>query len=80
MVSFPYLLLLSKRAACNVKWQDMGVIVAAPYPTLLKLADSLPYAPGGWGSNTFNSGVGFNDCVMYFGVGSPPASVSRCFS
>ena len=48
--------------------QDMGVIVAAPYPTLLKLADSLPYAPGGWGSTTFESGVGFNNCVMYFGV------------
>lgn len=52
--------------------KDMGVIVAAPYPTLLKLADSLPYAPGGWGSTTYNSGVGFNDCVMYFG--GPPYS------
>ena len=27
--------------------QDMGIIVSAPYPTLLKLASSVPYAPGG---------------------------------
>jgi len=29
-----------------VSLQDMGIIVSAPYPTLLKLASSVPYAPG----------------------------------
>ncbi|KAK9830128.1 hypothetical protein WJX72_009909 [[Myrmecia] bisecta] len=53
--------------------RDMGVIVAAPYPTLTKLASTLPYGPDGWGSSQFTSGVTFNSCVMYFD--GPPFSV-----
>jgi AGZA family xanthine/uracil permease-like MFS transporter len=53
--------------------KDMGIIVSAPYPTLLKLASSVPYAPGGWGSTTYTSGVGFNACVIY--LAGPPYSV-----
>eukprot|EP00198_Chlamydomonas_reinhardtii_P009149 XP_001698486.1 xanthine/uracil/vitamin C permease [Chlamydomonas reinhardtii] len=53
--------------------KDMGVIVAAPYPTLLSLNLGIPYVHGGWGKPGYDSKVSFNSCRMY--QDGPPYSV-----
>jgi AGZA family xanthine/uracil permease-like MFS transporter len=44
--------------------KDMGVIVGAPFPTLLSLNKGVPYTIGGWGRNGYDSKVSFNSCRM----------------
>ncbi|KAG2449606.1 hypothetical protein HYH02_005139 [Chlamydomonas schloesseri] len=53
--------------------KDMGVIVAAPFPTLLSLNLGVPYVHGGWGKPGYDSKVSFNSCRMY--QDGPPYSV-----
>ncbi|PNH13010.1 Adenine/guanine permease AZG1 [Tetrabaena socialis] len=53
--------------------KDMGLIVAAPFPTLLSLNLGVPYVHGGWGQPGHDSKVSFNSCRMYFD--GPPYSV-----
>ncbi|KAI8469218.1 MAG: xanthine/uracil/vitamin C permease [Monoraphidium minutum] len=45
-----------------------GFITAAPYPTYLALNTAWPFTldAGGFGKAGFESGVGFNSCVMWF--------------
>lgn len=53
--------------------KDMGVIVGAPYPTLLSLNLDVPYQIGGWGAPGYFSKISFNSCRMRFD--GPPFSV-----
>lgn len=50
--------------------KSMGMIVGAPFPTLLSLNLGWPYTYGGWGPNPIPDPPSFNSCVMYFQGGS----------
>jgi AGZA family xanthine/uracil permease-like MFS transporter len=58
--------------------KDCGIISAAPYPTLVGLMTDWPYVHGGWGKPGSTSGIGFNDCTMYFG--GPPCELLVIFT
>ncbi len=48
----------------------MGVVVAAPFPSLLRLNTEEQYSVTGWGSADIHTGIGFNSCVMLLNL--PP--------
>lgn len=76
--AFPKSVLMSGAAGIGafisfVGVKDMGVIVGAPFPTLLSLNLGVPYKIGGWGAPGYDSKISFNSCRMR--LDGPPFSV-----